>query len=91
MLAGDGEDLGARRHHLAHQLVAELDGGADQVAVALFEDALLFAGFEQGLDIGVGFLFGSDLLLGERGDGEEEADKDGDGSHQPQAAGGWAR
>ena len=55
--AGNGEDGGARRHHLADQLVAELDGGADQFAVALFEDSLFFAGFEQRLDIDGGLFF----------------------------------
>ena len=81
---GHGKDFRARGHYLADQLVAELDGGANQVAVALFEDALLLAGFEQSLDIDGGLLFGSDLLFGERGDGEEEADEDGDGGHQPE-------
>ncbi len=81
---GHGEDLRARSHHLADQLVAELDGGADQFAVALLEDALFFAGFEQRLDIGCCLLFGSDRLLGQRGYGEEEAHEDGDGRHQPE-------
>ena len=45
--AGDGEDLGARGHDFEDDLVAELDGGADELAVGLFEDALFFAGFEE--------------------------------------------
>jgi hypothetical protein len=51
MRRGNGEDLRARRHDFAHQLVAELYGGAHQVDVVLFEDALFLAGFEQGLDV----------------------------------------
>jgi hypothetical protein len=81
---GDGKDRGPRGHHLAHQLVAELDRRAHQVAVALFEDSLLFTGFEQRLDIDGGLLLGTGLLLGQRGQREEEADKNGDGRHQPE-------
>jgi hypothetical protein len=55
---GNGEDSGTRRHDFADQLVAEFDGGADQVNVALFQDALFFAGFKQRLDIDGGFFFG---------------------------------
>ena len=47
--AGDGEHLGARGHDLADDFVAELDDGADELAVGLFEDALFFAGFEEGV------------------------------------------
>ena len=58
VLEGDrianGKHLRTRRHHFAHQLVAELDCGANQVAVALFEDAFFLAGFEQRLDVGCG-------------------------------------
>ncbi len=39
--------LRARRHHFAHQLFAEFDGGAHQFAVALFENAFFFARLEQ--------------------------------------------
>ena len=46
-IRGDREDLRPRRHHFAHQLVAELDRRAHQVAVALFQDAFFFARFEQ--------------------------------------------
>ena len=84
MASGDGEDLRPRRHHLAHQLVAELDGGAHQVAIALFQNALFFAGFEQRLDIDGRLFFRADRLLGQRGHGEEEADEDGDGRDQPE-------
>ncbi len=61
MDSGHGEDLRARRHDLAHQLVAELDSGADQIAVALFEDAFFLAGFEKRFDIAGGLFFWAGL------------------------------
>ena len=51
---GNSEDLRPRRHHFAHQLVAELDSGTHQVAIALFENAFFFAGLKQRLDVGRG-------------------------------------
>ena len=80
----DGEDLGARGHDFADQHVAELDGAADKVAVALLEDALFFAGLDKGFDIDSGLLFGGGGLLGQRCDGEEKSDEDGDGRNQPE-------
>ena len=82
-VAGDGEDLGARGHDFEDDLVAELDGGADEFAVGLFEDAFFFAGFEEGVHgfggvVVVGCVFG----LGERGDGEEELQQHGDGKDE---------
>ena len=72
--AGNGEDLGPRRHDLADDLVAELDGGADEFAVGLFEDAFFFAGFEQSVHgLGRMLFFGVVFGLGERGDGEQQA------------------
>ena len=46
-IGGDGKNLGTRRHDLAHRLVAELHHRLDQLAVALLENALLLAGFDQ--------------------------------------------
>ena len=81
--AGDGKDLGSRGHDLADELVAELDDGADELAVGLFEDALFLAGFEEGVH-GLGLVFGlaGVLGLGEGGDGEEEAEEEGDGKDE---------
>ena len=62
----DGEDFRARSHDLANQLVAELDGGAHQIAVALLEDALFLAGLDERFDIGCGFFFRACGCLGQR-------------------------
>ena len=71
--AGDGEDLRARSHDLEDDLVTELDGGPDQFAVGLFEDAFLFAGFEKGVHgLGGVVFFGAVFRFGEGGDGEEK-------------------
>ncbi len=40
----DGDDVGARRHHFAHHLVAELDHRLDELAVVLFDKAFFGAG-----------------------------------------------
>ena len=81
--AGDGEDLGARRHDLADDLVAELDDGADEFAVGLFEDAFFFAGFEEGVHgFGGVVFFGRVFGLGERGDGEQQLQQHGDGKDE---------
>lgn len=70
---GDGEDLGARGHDLEDDLVAKLDGGTDEFAVGLFEDALFFAGFEERVHgFGGMVLFGLVFGLCQCGDGEEE-------------------
>ena len=50
-VGGDGDDVGPRRHHFAHHLVAELDHGLDQLAVFLFDQALFGAGGDQGFDV----------------------------------------
>ena len=76
--------LRARRHHLAHQLVAKLDRRAHQFAVALFENSFFFARLEQRLHIGRGLVFFGNRLLGQRRDREEEADDRRDRRHQPQ-------
>ena len=81
---GNGEDLGARSHDLADQLVAELDGGADEVAVALLQNAFFLAGLDEGFDIDGGFVFEAAGALGQRRDGEEETDEDGDRRDQPE-------
>ncbi len=81
---GNRKDLRPRRHHLAHQLVAELDGRAHQVDVVLFENALFFPGFQQRLDIDGRLLLLTGRRLRQRRHGEEEAHKDGNRSHQPQ-------
>ena len=63
---GNSKNRRARRHHLAHQLVAKLDGGAHQVDIVLFQNALFFARFQQRLHIHGGFFLGSDRLLSQR-------------------------
>ena len=80
----DGEDLRPRRHHLAHQHVAKLHRRAHQFAVALFQNAFLFAGLDQRLHIRRGLLFGAGRLLRQRRHGKEEADEHRDRRHQPQ-------
>ncbi len=53
----DGNDGRTRRHHIAHRLVAELDHGVNEFAIALLENALVLAGFDQGID-GLGGMLG---------------------------------
>ena len=43
----DGHDFRSRRHHFAHGLVAEFHHRLDQVAVALFQNALFLSRFDQ--------------------------------------------
>ena len=82
-VAGDGEDLGARGHDLEDDLVAELYGGADEFAIGLFEDALFFAGFEEGVHgFGGMVFFGCVFGLCQRGDGEEQLQQHGDGQDE---------
>ena len=77
--AGDSEDLGARSHDLENDLVAELNGRADEFAVGLFEDALFFAGFEERVHgFGGMVLLGGVFWLGKCGDGEQQAEQQGD-------------
>ncbi len=81
--AVDGVDLGARGHDLADDLVAELDDGANELAIALLEDALFFPGLEQGVHgLGGMLLFGGVFGLGEGGDREQETEQEGDGKDQ---------
>ena len=47
---GNRKDMRPRGHDFAHHLVAKLNRGADQVAVALFDDSLFLSRFDQGLD-----------------------------------------
>ena len=47
----NGDNARARRHHFTHGFVAESDHGLDQFAVAFFDDALFFAGRDQGFDV----------------------------------------
>ena len=80
---GDGEDLGAGGHDLADDLVAELDDGAEEFAVGLFEDALLFSGFKESVHGLRGMVFfGLVFRLGEGDDGEQEAEQEGDGEDE---------
>ena len=50
-VGGDGDDVGPRRHHFAHHLVAELDHGLDQLAVLFFDEAFFGAGGDQRFDV----------------------------------------
>ena len=50
-VGGNGYDVRARRHHLAHRGIAELDHRLDQLAVVLLNEAFLGAGGDQRLDI----------------------------------------
>ena len=43
-IGGDGHDVGARRHHLAHHFIAELHHRLDQLAILLFDQPLFGAG-----------------------------------------------
>src|SRR5271168_279996 len=81
--AGDGEDLGTRGHDLEDDFVAELYGGTDQLAVGLFEYALLFAGFQERVHGFRGVIFfGGVFGFGECGDGEEKAKEQRDGKDE---------
>ena len=57
-IGGNGDDVGPRRHHFAHHLVAELHHGLDQFAVLFFDEPFFGAGGDQGFDVfGGGGLF----------------------------------
>jgi hypothetical protein len=47
----DPDDVGARRHDLAHARVAEVDDRKQQLLLVLLEDALLPADVDVGLDL----------------------------------------
>ena len=42
----DRDDIGARRHHLAHQRVAEIDDALEKLSLLALDDSLLLAGVE---------------------------------------------
>src|ERR1700722_618630 len=80
---GNGEDLGARGHHLENDFVAKLNDRADELAVGLLQDALFFASFKErvhGLG-GVIFLCGV-FGLGKRGYRQQQAKQQGDGEDE---------
>ena len=60
-VGGDGDDVGTRRHHFAHHLIAEFDHGLDQLAVVFFDQSLFGAGADERLDV---FRRGRRLLVG---------------------------
>ncbi len=60
---GHGEDLRSRRHHFAHQFVAEFDGRPHQVAVALLENSFFLSGFKQRLHVHRGLFLRADRLF----------------------------
>src|SRR5579864_1322792 len=79
----NGKDVGARRHHVTHGLVAKFNHGLNELAVTLFQNALFFRGFNEGVH---GFrrmlrLFWL-MRLSQRGHGEAETKHDGDGQHE---------
>ena len=75
----NGDDGGTWRHDLAHRLIAELHDGMDELAIALLENALVLARFDQGID-GLGGMLGFFVgfpRTGERDDGLEKAEEQG--------------
>ena len=85
------KNLRPRRHHFAHQLVAKFHRGAHQVAIALFQNAFLFAGFEQRLHIDRGLFFGVAGSSANEATEKKKRTKTVIGRDQATAAGGWAR
>ncbi len=83
----DGDDLGPRRHHFAHRLVAESDHGLDQLAVVLLDDAFFFAGRDQRFDVArrAGSFFVRVGGLGEIDQRLEESENRGQRPHQQRA------
>ncbi len=79
----NGKDIGARRHYFAHGLIAELDHGLDELAVAFLQDAFFFRGFNQRVH-GFGWMFRLFRLmrLRQSGNGQPEAKGDGDRQHE---------
>ena len=47
----NGHDVGPRRHHFAHHLVAELHHRLDQLAVVFLDEAFFGAGRDQRFDV----------------------------------------
>jgi hypothetical protein len=80
---GNGEDLGARGHDVADDLVAKFDGRTNQVAVGLFENALFLASLEQRVH-GFGGIFFCLVArrFGEGGNREQEAEGQSDGKDE---------
>src|ERR1035437_7354438 len=48
---GDGHDIGAGRHDLAHHLIAELDHRLNELAILFFDEAFFGAGGDQRFDV----------------------------------------
>ncbi len=82
-MPGTAKISGRGRHDFEDDLVAELDGGADEFAVGLFEDALFFAGFEECVHgFGGVVVLGLVFRLCQRSDGEEQLQQHGDGKDE---------
>ncbi len=78
-VAGNGEDFGTRRHDLEDDLVAEFDGGTNELAVGLFKDAFFFASFEKSVyGLGGAVVFGFVLGFRKCGDREKKLQQHGD-------------
>src|SRR6266568_264738 len=72
----NGDDRGARSHHVANGFVTELDDRVDQFAIALFENAFVLTSLDEGIDR-LGRVLGFFIRVfrtGERNDGLEEAE-----------------
>ncbi len=74
----DGDDGRARGHDIAHGLIAELNDGVNEFAIALLKNALVLTGLDQCID-GLGGMLGlfvGVLRTGERDDGLEKSEEE---------------